>query len=299
MNPPNRKDLLSLLIAAATTAVLLNADAKPVQAYDYMYPNLAYSLLWPLTSTFGYGITNPYYVMNRLMLQNAYSPYGYLPYGNTYNSYGSLRNLSGLQNFSNYQPNGLQGNFTTQGNFNQPGNLYQPVVFNPQRNSNQQGNYIPPTNSNNSLANQQGQVNSNQGQSYNWQNQPNAQSADPFSTQNPGYLASNPGQAAQIGTPPVPALAPSRFVGKEAQSPQSSFVAGFFDLLANKYRGDVTRAFKDGDMQAWAAALGIPVPDASSLAKLGHVRKQAIASLLKDNSLDANGKVEALRILLR
>jgi hypothetical protein len=287
MNSFRRNPLSIPVIASIVAACGFVRLAVPAQAYNLGYTNFGYTLLYPLTNL-AYG---PYYILNRAMMQNVYSPYGYTPYGGRFSSgnpYSNLNNLSGTQNFSNYTPNGYPGpSQTLSGNYPQ-----QAANFNPQ------GNYPPPINNLNN----------------------NPKSQDPFSPITQPYA---PGQASmpQNGlnhnrsTPPNspqvvaaggansnaaaagPALAPNRFGGEQSQT-GGSFAGDFLDVISNKYHGDVGHAFKDDDVRVWAQALNIPIPENDVLEKMGHVRKQAIMSVLKDNSLDTNNKIEALRVLL-
>jgi hypothetical protein len=265
---PKQTSLSRKVMAAIAGVSSCTLFVAPAQAYNLGYTNFGYSLLYPLTNL-AYG---PYYILNRAMMQTVYSPYGYTPYGGRFNSgnnYSNLNNLSGNQNFSNYAPNGYAGNWnqpsqTLSGNYPQ-----QAANFNPQ------GNYPPPVNNLNN--NQKGQ--------------------DPFSpiTQPPQALAAGSGNSG--ATTPGPSVAPSRFGGGQSQI-GGSFAGDFLNVISNKYHGDVGRAFKDDDVRAWAQALNIPIPENAALEKMGRVRKQAIMSVLKDNSLDSNSKIDALRVLL-
>jgi hypothetical protein len=267
---------MSAIVGASGCMLIL----APAQAYNLGYTNFGYSLLYPLTNL-AYG---PYYILNRAMMQNVYSPYGYTPYGGRFSSgnpYSNLNNLSGTQNFSNYTPNGYPGNWnqpsqTLSGNYPQ-----QPANFNPQ------GNYPPPVNNLNN----------------------NSKGQDPFSPIAQSHVPGQPtgpanssqalaAAGANSGAKgPEPTLAPNRFGGRQSQT-EGSFAGDFLDVISNKYHGDVGHAFKDDDVRVWAQALNIPIPEDAALDKMGHVRKQAITSVLKDNSLDTNNKIEALRVLL-
>jgi hypothetical protein len=295
MNMPIQRPVKK--IAPIVTACVLAAFSVPVQAYNLGYTNIGYSMLYPLTNL-AYG---PYYILNRVMMQNVYSPYGYSPYGgkfgglgNSSYGYNNLNNLSGNQNFSNYNnQNSNQGNWNRQGYTNPSGNYSQ------QANSNQQGNL-----------NQNGNANSNSYQD------PFAPVQQPYNTGQPGsqQIDANSGRSAQPnpsqvlasgggsfppGAASVPSPAPNRYGGRQQQQPdQGAFAGEFLNVLSNKYHGDAARAFKDNDVRAWAQALNIPIPDNGSLEKMGHVRKQAITSVLRDNSLDSSNKLDALRILL-
>lgn len=277
-----------MLAAAATAVAALIPLAAPAQAYNLGYTNIGYSMLYPLTNL-AYG---PYYILNRVMMQNVYSPYGYSPYGgrlglgNSSYGYNNLNNLSGNQNFSNYNQNSQQGNW----NRNPSGN------YNQQANPAQNGT----TNNNGYGYNPQDPFSTNP-QAYN--NGSNAGQSTPqqIDAATGRTSSANPSQvlAAGNGYPPAaggtPSLAPNRF---GATPYQGAFASEFLNVLGNKYHGDASRAFKDNDVRTWAQALSIPIPDNGSLDKMGHVRKQAIMSVLKDNSLDTANKIDALRILL-
>jgi hypothetical protein len=240
------------------------------------YPfNLGYSLLWPLNNTFGYGITNPYYVLNRAFQQTAYSPYGYVPYGNRFpNSYNNLNNLSGMQNYNN-QANGANG---TNGAINA-----NPTAYNQQYMNN-----LPPG--------VNGGVSSNAGPPMDQIAYQGQQSPSNIQTLQGQPGAGSNRQTLQSGQNQFPNPAPDRSAGLNMQG-NSPFAAGFFDLINRQYKGDIGRAFKDKDVVAWAQALGLPVSQTHS--NFGKVRKDAISSVLRDQSMDAGSKLEALRILMR
>jgi hypothetical protein len=267
---------------------VLATFALPVQAYNLGYTNMGYSMLYPLTNL-AYG---PYYILNRVMMQNVYSPYGYSPYGgkfgglgNSSYGYNNMNNLSGNQNFSNYNQNNNQGNWNRQ---NPSGNYSQ------QPNSNQQGSLNQNGNTNNGSYTNQDPF-SPAPQPYN-AGQPGSQQ---FDANNGRTAQPNPSQVLAAGggslPPGGPAPAPNRYGGRPDQG---AFANEFLNVLSNKYHGDASRAFKDNDVRAWAQALNVPIPDNGSLDKMGHVRKQAINSVLKDNSLDTGSKLDALRVLL-
>jgi hypothetical protein len=302
---------------AACTALSagLGLLCLPASAYDMNFANLGYSLIWPLTNTVGLG---PYYVMNTLMRQSNGASYGYLPFTNAY------------ANIRNYNPSPYYANYAAQGYPGYAGYAGQQQGYNQQNSAypNAQSAYNPPTNLNpyynqnynpsQAGPNQQVPPMLNQQQSQFPSQSQNMVNGTTLSNLGPGQAVPNsPAPSGAFSAPaastgatpafpsaaPSPSLAPNRFNGKDTQlsqsSTQSPFAANFLTLLDSKYKGDVTHAFKDNDMQAWAQALNISVPSAAELAKFGHVRKQAISSVLKDPSLDAPSKIEALRILMR
>jgi len=268
---------------AALAAILAVGANYFTQGFAYnlnTYPfNMGYGLLWPLTNTFGYGITNPYYVLTRAMQQTAYSPYGYVPYGNRFpNSYNNLNNLSGMQNYN--QANQANGAYNAN-----------PAAYNQQYMNN-----LPPGVNGGVSANQgpvQDQI-AYQGQ----QNNPsNIQTLQNGSFQSPGrFPGQSQGQSPGQSLGSMPNAAPDRFANGNMQG-NTPFATGFFDLINRQYKGDIGRAFKDKDVVSWAQALGLPV--SQNHANFGKVRKDAISSVLHDQSMDASSKLEALRILMR
>jgi hypothetical protein len=265
----------AIAFAAVLTAGISSGNNSVGLAYNLnTYPfNMGYSLLWPLTNTFGYGITNPYYVLNRAFQQTAYSPYGYVPYGSRFpNSYGNLNNLSGMQNYQNYQPNGA--------------NNANPSAYSQQ----QYMNNLPPG--------VNGGVSSNAGPpvqdqiAYQGQSGVQTLQGAPSGSMRGAPLGSM--QGTPLGS--MPTAAPNRFAGANMQG-DTPFVTGFFDLINRQYKGDIGRAFKDRDVVAWAQALGLPISESHS--NFGKVRKEAISRVLRDNSMDASSKLEALRVLMR
>jgi hypothetical protein len=293
--PKSSKLPLKIMLSLAVTG--LPIFAVPAQAYNLSFGNVGYSMLYPLTNL-AYG---PYYILNRVMMQNVYSPYGYSPYGGRYAGFGNsqygynnLNNLSGNQNFNGQ--NGNQG-MNAAGNYSQQQNYTQPANYNQQTNYQQQGNLSQPLNqSNHGAYNPSDPFATGQQANY---GAAGVAPIDPINgrTQAPNssqYLAA--GGSNQPATA-QPSLAPNR-LGGTAMPPQGAFGSEFLDVISNKYHGDVSRAFKDNDVRAWAQALNLQIPEGASLDKMGHVRKQAIQSVLKDNSLDTPNKIEALRILL-
>ena len=77
------------------------------------------------------------------------------------------------------------------------------------------------------------------------------------------------------------------------------FADGFIQVVNSKYNGNITRAMKNHEMHAWAQALSLVDGQDSRHLNLSSSREEAIAKILKDESLDSQSKLETLRILLK
>lgn len=263
------KTLLATSFSVVLASLCQSADAQYWGGYGW---GLGSSLLYPLTylpfrllsgSAYRYGYGNSGYALNNLMYQTSNAPYGYLPYGGKFGF-----NNSNDQAYWNSQQSGYgQG---TQGQA-QPYN-YNPNAYN--------HSYYQPR----------------------WQNQPVQQQAPPQQQAAPADNSMfEPAHAAtptgSVGVPTVlgelPPTAPERYSGP------APFAEGFIQAVNNKYDGDIGRALKDREIKSWAQALNLVSRQKSSHPKLSSSRKDAIEKIMKDESLDPQSKLDAVKILLK
>jgi hypothetical protein len=286
-----RKLLTKTLSLAGGLSLVLafsGQDAK-AQSWGYYGWGLGSSLLYPLTylpyrllynGAYGYG--NSGYALNNLMYQNAYAPYGYVPYGGKF----------GLGNSQNQPYSNNSGQF----GYGQPGN-------NPQQQA-------PAYNTGNSPQQQPPAYNTGNGNDPNdFQWQEPSQNNQPVSRPGKSAQRNAPAQTGSISAPNAApnidnAAGPTAFenlppVAPERIKKNSPFVDGFIQVVLTKFNGDISQALKDKEMYSWAQALNIVDRKKNHHINLSDSRKATVETVLKDDSLDARAKLETLKILLK
>jgi hypothetical protein len=106
-----------------------------------------------------------------------------------------------------------------------------------------------------------------------------------------GLSYANPPLANNL--PTIPAAAPERSMN------QMPLADGFINAVNEKYHGDLSLALQDKKLLSWAKALKVVGPRKQSMAHLSEQRKQTIASIMQDKSLDSKSKLDTLKILVQ
>ena len=103
-------------------------------------------------------------------------------------------------------------------------------------------------------------------------------------------------QANQQSAAAANAAAPNMVQGRPSPAP---LAAGFVDLVNMKYDGDISKALFNTDTRAWAHAVGLVDNEQIFGADLSQSRITLMSGIMKDPSLDAVSKLDAVKILLR
>ena len=200
------------------------------------------------------------------MYQNAYAPYGYVPYGGRFGF-----NNSGNQPYAN---NGQFG-------YGQQG-------------VNPQGQLQPNNNADNYDPNSYQQT---------WQNPP--QNNQPIQGSGKRHQKAPPEQTTAFNpSPATPSEQPATIesippIAPDREKKSSPFADGFIQVIMTKFDGDVGEALKDKEMYSWAQALNLVDRKKTHHITLSASRKETIDAVLKDESLDSRAKLETLKILLK
>jgi hypothetical protein len=66
-----------------------------------------------------------------------------------------------------------------------------------------------------------------------------------------------------------------------------------------RYRSDLAKALRQPDMHGWAESIGLVSSNQTLPTNLSKMRANEISTVLKDNSLDPNKKLDILRLLIQ
>lgn len=269
---------------------LLLSISSPALAQYYPYSNAASMLLWPLTAASYQLFGGSGYLLGNLLMRGATTPYGYAPYGGNYgpNYYGYPQNTGPFGYNSGQYPNNAYGyayspqtaygqTFTGQPQNNQwqNQNSYQQTPNqwnNPGMNS---GNPTSNNPANNPVSNQGGNPRNNNGTNYGATTSYTDSNLPP----NGGAIADAPGRFDQ--------RAPSAAV--------------FIKFVNERYNGDIYRALRDKELYSWAESLNLAGPNNgyNHLLSPNKSRRETIAKVLKDATINPGYKIEILQILMR
>ncbi|MDR3613722.1 MAG: hypothetical protein P4L53_09145 [Candidatus Obscuribacterales bacterium] len=139
----------------------------------------------------------------------------------------------------------------------------------------------------------------NGGQNFTPTNQANAQGPDPFLTPISGAGGSTGNNYARPGSPHNPTSYGSGNSRGKAPKPSKNapFANSFIDTVNTKYNGDISRAMSDQNTRDMARSLGLMNKSQGEL-NLSEDRKGAIGHILRDDSLDTDSKMTALKALM-
>jgi len=300
---PKIREVFGVVVCAL---FLLFSLICPADAQYYPYGNSASMLLWPLTAASYQLFGGSGYLLGNLLMRGSYSPYGYAPYAGNYgpNYYGYPQNTGPFGYNSGQYPNNAYGygynsqppygqTLTGQGTPNQwPNqNAYQQAP-NQQAANQQAPNQQMPNQWNN------GQTNSGNNSANNSTNNPvNNQGINPATGRSTAYGSTN---SYAGGSPPPPsngaiASAPER-PGERAPSP-----GVFIKFVNEKYNGDIYKALRDKELYSWAESLNLAGPNNgyNHLLSPNKSRRETIAKVLKDSTINPTYKIEILQILMR
>lgn len=273
------KRLHALLAVIICLALLATAPPSEAQYFGsglgFGYNGIGSSLLYPLNSLFYSGYGN--------------SAYGFAALGSGFANnamYNTFRNI----------PYSYMGGYPYYTNPNYSANNY-PLGTPPNTNS--------PFNYNN--------YNPNQNQASGWNYSPTQTLSAPQSSNDPNDIfnsrspanASDPNSTYKSG---VPSVAPDRRVLSQTangmMAPSSApdtrtfALAGFFQTVNTRYKGNLFHALNQMDMRSWAESLALIQPGQTLSKAQNQMRKNQIATIIKDPSLDPQKKLDILRLLL-
>jgi hypothetical protein len=269
---------IALILCFAISAHAPHCEAQYFgSGLGFGYNGLGSGLLYPLNSLFYSGYGNSLYGFAALgsgfannALYNTYRniPYGYTgnyPYNNNYGNYSG----------NNY-PLGTTPNTNYPFNYNNYNNLNQNLPSGWNYSPNQTFPTSPASNDPNDIFN----------------------SRTPSNTSDPN----SPSKTA------LPALAPDRHILGQTSNEMisASYTAnarvfaleGFFQTVNTRYKGNLFRALDQPDMQCWAVSIGLIHQGQILSNNITQSRKNAVATIVKDTSLDAQKKIDILSSLL-
>jgi hypothetical protein len=103
----------------------------------------------------------------------------------------------------------------------------------------------------------------------------------------------------------TPQTAPDRhYLSQATSAPALSYLAsnqsaleGFFQTVNTRYKSNLLRALNQADMKSWAQSIGLIAPGQNL--HIDQARKNSISTMVKDNSLTPQKKLDILRLLLQ
>lgn len=299
---PKFRKLLGL---AGCALFLLFNLLWPAEAQYYPYGNSASMLLWPLTAASYQLFGGSGYLLGNLLMRGSYSPYGYAPYGGNYgpNYYGYPQNPGPFGYNNGQYPNNSYGySYTSQTPYGQNGQTLTgqgPASQWPNQNAYQQApnqwNSSGINPGNNSANNPGNYPAANQG--YSPVNNPiNRPGVNPTSNNGTGNGSSS---SFTGGNQPPSSGAIAAVPDRTDQKAPSPGV--FIKFVVEKYNGDIYRALRDKEIYSWAESLNLVSPNSgyNHLMSADKSRRETIAKVLKDSTINPTYKIEILQILTR